>query len=133
MPKTGVHTDSILLLHEFAPLWSRERTAYVQVLQILVLLLLYRRTSNHCSTHSIEAGPSYPTTLGPSAEWYLKSLADVACSSGFVDRGVWLRVAKQLLSCALVRGRGVVFRHYYKSIAKCAGKDYRDGPVVPFE
>ena len=35
--------------------------------------------------------------------------------------------------CALVRGRGVVFRHYYKSIAKCAGKDYRDGAVVPFE
>ena len=44
-----------------------------------------------------------------------------------------LRVAKQFLSCALVRGRGVVFRHYYKSIAKCAGKDYRDGAVVPFE
>ena len=50
-----------------------------------------------------------------------------------VVRGVWLRVAKQFLSCALVRGRGVVFRHYYKSIAKCAGKDYRDGAVVPFE
>ena len=47
--------------------------------------------------------------------------------------GVWLRVAKQFLSCPLVRGRGVVFRHYYKSIAKCAGKDYRDGAVVPFE
>ena len=71
--------------------------------------------------------------LGPSAESYLQSLADVACSTGFVDRGVWLRVAKQFLSCALVRGRGVVFRHYYKSIAKCAGKDYRDGAVVPFE
>ena len=23
--------------------------------------------------------------------------------------------------------------HYYKSIAKCAGKDFRDGAVVPFE
>ena len=60
----------------------------------------------------------------------------VACSTGFVDRGVWLRAAKQFLSCALVVhhwGRGVVFRHYYKSIAKCAGKDYRDGAVVPFE
>ena len=71
--------------------------------------------------------------LGPSAESYLKSLADVACSTGFVGHGVWLRVAKQFLTCALVRGRGVVFRHYYKSIAKCAGKDYRDGAVVPFE
>ena len=71
--------------------------------------------------------------LGPCAESYLKSLADVACSTGFVDRGVWLRVAKQFLSCALVRGRGVVFRHYYKSIAKCAGKDYLDGAVVPCE
>ena len=71
--------------------------------------------------------------LGPSTESYLQSFADVACSTGFVHRGVWLRVAKQFLSCALVRGRGVVFRHYYKSIAKCAGKDYRDGAVVPFE
>ena len=50
--------------------------------------------------------------LGPSAELYLQSLADVACSTGFVDRGVWLRTAKQLLSCALVRGRRIVFRHY---------------------
>ena len=30
------------------------------------------------------------------------------------------RIAKQFLSCALVQGRGVVFCHYYKSIAKCA-------------
>ena len=71
--------------------------------------------------------------LGPSAESYLKSLADAACSTGFVHRGVRLRVAKQFLSCALVRGRGVVFRHYCKSIAKCAGKDYRDVAVVPLE
>ena len=40
---------------------------------------------------------------------------------------------KQFFSCALVRGRGIVFRHYYKSIAKCAGTDFRDGAVVPFE
>ena len=26
-----------------------------------------------------------------------------------------------------------MFRHYYKSIAKSAGKDFRDGAVVPFE
>ena len=63
----------------------------------------------------------------------MQGLADVACSAGFVDRGVWLRIAKQFLNCALVRGRGVVFRHYYKSIAKYAGNDYRDGAVVPFE
>ena len=71
--------------------------------------------------------------LGPSTESYLQSLADVACCTGCVDRGVWLRCAKQFLSCALVRGRGIVFRHYYKSIAKCAGTDFRDGAVVPFE
>ena len=70
--------------------------------------------------------------LGPSAESYLKKLADVACSTGCVHRGV-LRIAKQCLSCALVRGRGIVFRHYYQSIAKCAGKDFRDGAAVPFE
>ena len=71
--------------------------------------------------------------LGPSAESYLKSLADVACSTGCVDRGVWLRIAKQYSSCALVRGRGIVFRHYYKSIAKCAGNDSRDGALVSLE
>ena len=70
--------------------------------------------------------------LGPSAESYLQSLADVACSTGFVHRGVWLRIGKQFLSSALVRGH-IVFHHYYKSIAKCAGKDFRDGAVVPFE
>jgi hypothetical protein len=71
--------------------------------------------------------------LGPAAEGYLHSLADVACSTGIVDRGLWIRLAKQYLSCALVRGRGIVFRQYYKSIAKSAGKDYRDGALVPFE
>ena len=39
----------------------------------------------------------------------------------------------RIFTGSLVRGRGVVFRHYYKSIAKCAGRDYRDGAVVPFE
>ena len=40
---------------------------------------------------------------------------------------------KQFLSCALARGRGIVFRDCYKSVAKSAGKDFRDGAVVPFE
>ena len=46
--------------------------------------------------------------FGPSAVAYLNSLADVSCSVGLVDRGVWLRIAKQYLSCALVKGRDVV-------------------------
>jgi hypothetical protein len=71
--------------------------------------------------------------LGPAAERYLQNLASVACSTGVVDRGVWLRISRQYLSCALVRGRGIVFRHYYRSLAKSAGKDFRDGAVVPFE
>jgi hypothetical protein len=28
---------------------------------------------------------------------------------------------------------GIAFRHYYRSLAKSAGKDFRDGAVVPFE
>jgi hypothetical protein len=71
--------------------------------------------------------------LAPAAEGYLQNLASVACSTGVVDRGVWLRISRQYLSCALVRGRGIVFRHYYRSLAKSAGKDFRDGAVVPFE
>ena len=34
---------------------------------------------------------------------------------------------------SLVRGRSIVFRHYYKSIAECVGKDFRDGAVVLLE
>jgi hypothetical protein len=41
-------------------------------------------------------------TLGPAAEGYLQNLATVACMTGVVDRGVWLRIACQSLSCALV-------------------------------
>ena len=70
--------------------------------------------------------------LGPSAEAYLQSLAAVASSSGIVDRGVWLRVARQYLSCALVRGRGFVVHRYYSSLAKGAGKDFRAGAAVAY-
>ena len=41
--------------------------------------------------------------LGPAAEGYLQKSASVACSTGFVDRGAWLRISRQYLSCALVR------------------------------
>ena len=67
---------------------------------------------------------------GPSAQGFLQSLAEVACSTGVVDRGSWLRIAQQYLSCALVRGRGIVFRYYYQSTAQSAGKDFRDGEVI---
>ena len=63
--------------------------------------------------------------LGPSAQGFLQSLADVACS-GVVDRGSWLRIAQQYLSCALVRRRGIVFRYYCQSMVKSAGKDFRN-------
>ena len=42
-------------------------------------------------------------------------------------------VAEDCLSCALVRGHGIVFRYYHQSMAKSAGRDFRDGAVVPFE
>jgi hypothetical protein len=71
--------------------------------------------------------------LGPAAEGLLQSLASTACSTGVIDRGMWLRIATQYLSCALVRGRVVIFRHYYRSMAKSAVKVFRDGAVVPFE
>ena len=69
--------------------------------------------------------------LGPSAEAYLQSSASVA-TSGIVDRGAWLRLARQSLSCALVCGHGVVFRRYYSSLAKGAGKDFRAGAAVAY-
>jgi hypothetical protein len=63
----------------------------------------------------------------------LHNLGDVACSTGIVDRGLWIRIPKQYLSCALVRGRDIVFCQYYKSIVKSAGRDYFDALVEPFE
>ena len=38
-----------------------------------------------------------------------------------------------LADLALVRGRGIVFRHHCQSMATNAGKHFRDGAVVPFE
>ena len=69
------------------------------------------------------------------AQGFLQSLADVACSTGVVDRGSWLRIAQQYLSCVVLwfGGRGIVLRYYYQSMAKSAGTDFRDGAVVPFE
>ena len=57
--------------------------------------------------------------LGPSAEGYLQSSADFACSTGAVGCVVW--------------GRRIVFRHFYQSMDQNAGKDLRDGAAVPFE
>jgi hypothetical protein len=71
--------------------------------------------------------------LGPAAEGCLQNLATLVFSTGVVDCGVWLHISRQYLSCALVRGRGVVFRHYYRSLAKSAGKDFCYGAVLPFE
>jgi hypothetical protein len=41
--------------------------------------------------------------------------------------------AKQYLSCALVRGRGVVFRPCYRGMAKSAGENFPDGAIVTFQ
>jgi hypothetical protein len=70
--------------------------------------------------------------LGPAAEGYLQSLAAIPCSKGVVEWGMWLHTARHL-SCALVCGRSVEFRHYYRSISKRTGRDFRDGAVVPIE
>ena len=61
-----------------------------------------------------------------------KSLASIATSSGIVDPGAWLRVARQCLSCALVRGRDFVFHCYHSSLAKGAGKDFCSGAAVAY-
>ena len=61
--------------------------------------------------------------MGP-AQGFLQILADVASSTCVVDRGLRLRIAQQYLSCALVQGRGIVFCHYYQSIAKVLGKTF---------
>jgi hypothetical protein len=51
------------------------------------------------------------------AEGHFHSLAYVVCCNGMGVCVLWIRIAKQCLNCALVRGRGIVFRQYCKSIA----------------
>ena len=69
--------------------------------------------------------------LGPAAEGYLQTLANVACSTGAVLTVVFGYVC--LDRCLAARWRGFVFRHDYRSLAKSAGKDFRNGAAVPFE
>jgi hypothetical protein len=64
---------------------------------------------------------------------YLQSLATSACSTEVVERGLWLLVAGHCLSRAMVRGRCVVFRRFYRSVPKSAGKDFRDGAALQFD
>jgi hypothetical protein len=44
----------------------------------------------------VPLGMSTIGKLGPAAEGYLHNLATVACSTGVVDRGVWLRTGLQI-------------------------------------
>jgi hypothetical protein len=63
-------------------------------------------------------------------------LASVACSMGGVDRVVWLCIATLYLTCVSIRGRGVVFKHYNRSLGRSARRDIRDasyGAIVPLE
>jgi hypothetical protein len=93
------------------------------------------KTSKHV-LNGATMDPSIMSTFGkldPTAEGYLQNLASVTSSTGVLDRGVWLRISLPYLSCALARDRGIVFCHYYRSLANSAGKDFRDGAVVVFE
>jgi hypothetical protein len=63
-------------------------------------------------------------TLGAAAEGFLQNFATVACSTGVVGRDVWLRTSRQYLSCAPVRGRGIVFCRYFRSLSQSAMKDF---------
>jgi hypothetical protein len=57
----------------------------------------------------------------------------VACWTGVVERGVWLRISSQYLSCNLVQGCGIVLRHWYPYLTNRAEDHPRDGEVVPLE
>ena len=48
------------------------------------------------------------------------------CSTGvvYLYHSSCVRIAQQYLSCALVRGRGIVFCCYYQSVAKSAVEDF---------
>jgi hypothetical protein len=57
----------------------------------------------------------------------------VSCTLSLHYSALTMISNKLQLDRLVVRGRGIVFRHYYRSLAKSAGKDFRDGAVVPFQ
>ena len=77
----------------------------------------------HLSRGLLDCAAMVPTVMStfgklrPAAEGYLKHFATVACSTGVLDRSVWLSISRQFLSCALARGRGGIFRHEYCTLA----------------
>jgi hypothetical protein len=54
--------------------------------------------------------------LGVAGETHLQDLDSVARSTGRLDKGVWLHIARQYQTCALVQGCSVEFRHYSCSV-----------------
>jgi hypothetical protein len=64
---------------------------------------------------------------GRAAEKYSQDVPSVACFTCAVDRAACLHIARQCLSCALLRGHEVLLRQYYCTLALSAGNDVCDG------
>ena len=71
--------------------------------------------------------------LGPSAETYLQSVADVACSIGVVDRCFLVENCKALSELCFGSGARHCFPSLLQGHCEKWWLDVRDGAVVPFE
>ena len=69
--------------------------------------------------------------LGKPAEELLKSVADVAASTGAVDRNTFLQWSYKELSVRLVKANQLVFKAFCGAVTKSVGTDFRLGEEVP--
>ena len=69
--------------------------------------------------------------LGEPALQFLGELADSACSSGLVDRGLFVANAKKELGVALCRGNALLFQDCYGNLAKASGAAWSPGLERP--
>ena len=71
--------------------------------------------------------------MGKPALKFLGGLADIAARSGNVRKSRFVARALLELSCAAVRGNGLLMRWGQQRLARCSGRSFLPGDVVPTE
>ena len=71
--------------------------------------------------------------LGASAQRFLKMLGEVASSQGMVSQSAFVRSAYREISCALVRGNGLMYGRSLFNVARASGRSFLPGCDVPVQ
>ena len=71
--------------------------------------------------------------LGVSAQRFLKMLGEVAASQGMMSQSAFVRSAYREISCALVRGNGLMYGRSLFNVARASGRSFLPGCDVPVQ